>query len=1110
MLFSKYSNERDPRLSIRTDIVREGGETFVRKSAADGRARKHIAHMAEAEKRLREAFRGTRFLPNRVLLAEPVSAAGSAADMEEADGPSALVFEYLKGTVLEEAADQALLKGGDRLEDFLGQYLAEVSLLAGEAYRPSRETEAIFGSTGYFTGRPAVGTADIDLVLGNIIASGGTYHVIDYEWTFFDPVPLDYIRWRILHYYLEGNTKRLFLDSARYMERFGIGAEMAAACASMEAHFQKYVSGERVPRRDIYDDVSPGFITLGGAAGAGRASSGRVLEFSLYPDSGTGFSEGTRKLLRTDRQGIAEIECSVAGLSSVRLDPTEEPCILELLYLETDRGALSAEAMPSNGFVVDSGHFLFSWSDPWVVFCGWSAEAEMLYAGIRITPLSAEGDAAVLSALFEKALDGEREKGRDLRRLLAARTELSDAIRNGKGGRLLRASGRLLKKPDPFGGFHPALENDPAGICSHLDQCVLREGEWFLRGWCFDRTLGIDSIRAEDPAGEVIAETRPCGYRQDVAELFGLDPLIPYEYTLLIPEGRAPESIILRFENMRGVLKDTIPLASKPREGESSASAESAGAAKAMSGPDPAAFRRMYGEISFTRRFPGGSGAGFGAASFKAFYAGEGIKPGEIRADYYIVTSFPFFGEDGSGEEGAAVPQEDGGFLQAEGAFSESLLRLLGDAIAKDQAADLLYGDFLLADKEDPSVWIPVLSPSFSPALLASWNYFGPVFAVRADVLGRAAAGICGTGKLRIPSGMKYYELLLCLSAEAGHVVHIPGILSRADRSFCEADEDSARILTGFYSRQGIPASAWYDRKSGLMQTEFEYKDDPIISIIIPNRDHQADLEKCIRSIEENSDYRNLEYVIVENNSTEPQTFAFYETLKKDPERYQVITWDGPFNYSAINNFGAQKARGRYLLFLNNDTELLYKGSLRRMAGWCRMPGTAGCGARLLYGDGTIQHAGVVIGYGGLAGHAFAGMPGDDPGYMKLIRSARDVSAVTAACLMVRREAFVRAGGFTEDLAVAFNDIDLCLKCKELGLRVIYDGGAVFSHYESKSRGYENSLRKRWRYEKEKAYFRERWAGILEEGDPFYHPMLSLLRADYSLKDPEERGKDEQ
>ena len=231
--------------------------------------------------------------------------------------------------------------------------------------------------------------------------------------------------------------------------------------------------------------------------------------------------------------------------------------------------------------------------------------------------------------------------------------------------------------------------------------------------------------------------------------------------------------------------------------------------------------------------------------------------------------------------------------------------------------------------------------------------------------------------------------------------------------------------------------------------------------------------------------------MIVENNSTEDDTFTYYEKIKKQNSNVSVIKWNGEFNYSAINNFGVKNSKGEYILLLNNDTELISEDGIEDMLRICSRRDVGIAGAKLLYKDNTVQHAGVILGYDKYASHAFIGMDNQDAGYMNRARITSDFSAVTAACLMIKKSVFEECGGLDESFRVACNDVDLCLKVREKGYYIVYDAYSLWYHYESKSRGYEDTEEKIKRFNDEKMRFYTKWKNIMDERDPYHNINFS-------------------
>lgn len=400
----------------------------------------------------------------------------------------------------------------------------------------------------------------------------------------------------------------------------------------------------------------------------------------------------------------------------------------------------------------------------------------------------------------------------------------------------------------------------------------------------------------------------------------------------------------------------------------------------------------------------------------------------------------------------------------------------------------------------------PHFKPDYNPDLLCTVNYICHLFVVSRKVIEKV-----GGLRSEFDGAQDYDFVLRCVEAvKDEEICHIPKILyhwrchedSTAENpeSKLYAFEAGRRAVQAHYERTGIHAEVFKGEYLGLYRTKFIRDHDPLISIIIPNKDHIDDLKRCMESIEQKSTYKNYEYIIVENNSTDSATFEYYKKLEAENPKVRMVYWDGVFNYSAINNYGASFAKGEYLLLLNNDTEIINPDCLEELMGYCMRKDVGAVGARLYYEDDTIQHAGVVIGFGGIAGHCFVQQKRGTTGYCHRIICAQDYSAVTAACMMVKKSAFDAVGGLSEELAVAFNDIDFCMKLRKAEYLIVYNPYAELYHYESKSRGLEDTPEKVARFNKEIATFEKKWPEILENGDPYYNPNLTLKSQDFSLK----------
>ena len=393
----------------------------------------------------------------------------------------------------------------------------------------------------------------------------------------------------------------------------------------------------------------------------------------------------------------------------------------------------------------------------------------------------------------------------------------------------------------------------------------------------------------------------------------------------------------------------------------------------------------------------------------------------------------------------------------------------------------------------------PVFKPDLSPHYLLCTNYAGHPLVLKKSVAEELLEEI---GEWSCVYSLEYALLLSCLYRYRHKIYHIPKVLSHrpAGRDFSAPQAEGADLIRWYYRKNHIAVEVEKTAYPGVWRTRFMRPYDPLVSVIIPTKDHREELKRCIDSIEEKTLYRNFEYILIENNSEEADTFVFYKKLLKENKRVKLIEYKGSFNYSAINNLGVKSASGEYLLFLNNDTEILKRGWMEDMLGYAMLPEVGAVGARLYYPDDTIQHAGVVLGFGEVAGHCFVQQKRDAEGYCRRIIIPQNYSAVTAACMMVPRDVFDKAGGFSEELAVAFNDVDLCLAIRKMGLYIVYDPYAELYHYESLTRGYEDSPEKQERFAGEIKRIRQKWPGAFDGSDPFYNPNLTRISQDFSLK----------
>ena len=472
--------------------------------------------------------------------------------------------------------------------------------------------------------------------------------------------------------------------------------------------------------------------------------------------------------------------------------------------------------------------------------------------------------------------------------------------------------------------------------------------------------------------------------------------------------------------------------------------------------------------------------------------AAEEAAKKSLELQIYPYTSFECAAEDEAGDvlSKAATGSGDDYVLivRAGDTFRSDYLYRAYRFILRHRDAQIIYTDDVSCETH--------FKPDFSCEYLCAYNYIGESFFVKAQL----------PGELR--GRFDAYDLLLKSAAAGRRFAHARGLCytARGDHKSELSQEERTELVRAVYEKRLGLKNISISQENGIVSVRAHAKAS--ISVIIPNKDHVDDLLTCLKSLAMQSIAGDLEVIIAENNSARQETEEFYAKLSdREADAFpkelknlgSIIVVRVPvngFNYSFINNYAAKEACGEYLLLLNNDVELKGSDSLEALLGAACARGVGAAGARLLYPDGTVQHAGVVIGMGGAADHIYRGCA--DNGYLNGVACAREVSAVTAACMMVRRDAFFEAGGFDEGLAVNFNDIDLCIRLREAGWRIVYRPECTGVHYESKSRqpgggeGYISELNR----------FRTRHKELLKRSDPFYSPALTYSRGDFSCANP--------
>lgn len=440
------------------------------------------------------------------------------------------------------------------------------------------------------------------------------------------------------------------------------------------------------------------------------------------------------------------------------------------------------------------------------------------------------------------------------------------------------------------------------------------------------------------------------------------------------------------------------------------------------------------------------------------------------------------------------------GLLDHDDLLTENALYEVVKVLNKDNEIDFLYSDEDKTDEKTIKYFDPNFKPDWSPDLLTSYNYICHFTVFSKELLDQV-------GNFNSEyDGSQDYDLFLRLTEKAKKITHIPMILYHwrvhmestasgiSAKSYCVGAAKKA--LAKHLERIGEKGTVRDGKYISAYKIDYDIIGNPKISIVIPNKDQVSTLRKCLNSILEKSTYENYEIVIAENNSTEDKTFKYYDEIEKN-EKIKVVKWEHEFNYSAINNFAVSKTTGDYILLLNNDMEVINNNWLEEMLMHAQRKEVGIVGAKLYYPDNTIQHAGVIIGIGGVAGHSHKYFDRSQMGFTGRLKVVQDLSAVTAACLMVSKEIYDEVGGLDEDFKVALNDVDFCMKVRQKGYLCIFTPYAELYHYESKSRGAENTPEKIDRFNREIARFKKKWGLWIK--DPYYNPNLTLEKEDFSL-----------
>lgn len=1038
VIFSKFSNERADAFKIRTDILRdEAGNMYVRKVADTEQAKAHIANIAHWYQELSVRYQKANMKANRCEL----SADGTYVDLE-----------YLTGRTLQDVLDELYFRGKHdelivRIQEF-----ADRIKETGEQ-KPFERTsafEAVFGTPEFADRKYGSDLNNIDLIFGNIILED-CWNIIDYEWTFDFQIPVDYIIYRAVYYCFLSKQGSEKLTKKIY-EKLGISQADREIYQEMEHRFQLYILSGTFGTNNLYPLIAGFNYELEHTIEAEKEYIDKE-KIQIYYDYGEGFLEKNSIWVAPSEKMDFVYEFPVMeNVVKLRVDPCDYPGVLKFKvgYLQ---GHKELElTCKTNGELMTDSNFVFDTEDPYLEFSGFDGNQGTFHVELEYAPLPKQFVETIYPLIEQRK---ERERLTVIHDDLAAKYK--ESLRISDEYRMLTSS-VFWKVTKPQRVMIDAIKRFfhhhywIIGGMRNLKRFIKCKGiagmrEMNAREWEVRKNLHLLNEIS------LVYDLRDLEKQKQEAKQTEQD----IKFSVIVPLYNTPELFLRKmiesvlsqsYENFELCLAD---------------------------GSDRK--HRYVGDICKEYR-----------------WHDKRVVYRKLKKNLGISENTNACLQMATGDYFALFDHDD--ILHPSALFQNYMA-------IKNQGADFIYSDENTFHETIDDADNPHYKPDFNPDYLRSVNYI-----CHLTVFGRSLYEQVG-GFRKEFDGSQDYDMILRLTEKAQKIVHIPQVLYywRAHRASTAMDihakdycmDAAKRALAEHLNRIGMQGTvedasilSWYRIKYALTG-------EPLVSIIIPNKDHIDLLKRCIESIEKVSTYQNYEIIVVENNSELRTTFNFYEKLKEH-EKVSVVYWKDEFNYSAINNYGVTFAKGEYVLLLNNDMEVITPDWLQEMLMFAQRQDVGAVGAKLYYPNDTIQHGGVILGIGGVAGHSHKYFEKDAPGYFGRLVVAQDLSAVTAACMMMPKHVFEQVGGLDEGYKVAFNDVDLCMKICQAGYRIVYTPYAELYHYESISRGSEDTPEKVARFNGEVQRFMDRWHEQLEAGDPCYNPNLSLVYEDFREK----------
>jgi len=1017
LIYQKCSDDRSDSYDIVTSIYENRNGRYAVKSPFSSEAESHIEKYYINVEHLDNQFK-----------AENIKCC------ETKRVENGVKLEFLNNASLDSVLDQYYKK-----EDFAAvnkvfeRLVGALRNVAVSKFEITDEFKKVFGDITFDKEYKSLNYTNVDMILSNIIDCGDVWKLIDTEWVFDFPIPVDYVIYRIMRYYYEANAGRYKYIAGAYVK---FSDNEKKIFAKMEEGFQKYIISENVPIWELYKVMGKSVIDV--------TSVGADEESKLYWEVEEGFSESKTEHANTVITGTGEylLEVSIPeGETALRFDPVETSCIITILSITLDNAEC---AYKTNGKKIAEDCYLYE-SDPNIIVENIEGFNTLVIkytcgaVGNYSSEFGRESDAKLILKNNELS-----SNVRDLQRQLEAVNNSVNEIRNLTSWKLtkpVRGSKEFAKKvirknPLLLGAAKRVrymITKNPA----HIPQKKLKPHKEITS------TKEITFILCNE---EKWNKERNTKFEKDI------------RFSILVPLYNTPKRYLK--EMIDSVKYQTyekweLCLADGSDEEHSYVSDICMEYVNSDS-------RIKYKKLE--------ENGGISRNTNACIEMSTGNYISLFDHDDYLHPSALF-------ETAMAVEKHNADYIYTdEATFRENnIFDIITFHGKPDFAIDNLRANNYICHFS-----------SFSKELLDEAGYFDPAY-----------------------DGSQDHDIILRLTDKAKKIYHVRKLLYywRSHPNSVAADinakayaiDAAKRAVYAHLERAGLEAVV---ESSPAFPTIFniKYKINgcPKVSIIIPNKDHIDDLDKCLGSIINKTTYSRYEIIVVENNSTEEKTFEYYKNIGKN-RRIKVIYYKDEFNYSKINNFAVNNSDGEFVLLLNNDTEIIEPSWIEYLVMFGQREDVGAVGAKLFYSDNTVQHLEVALGFGTdrIAGHTHLGFPRNSTGYMGRLWYAHDVSAVTAACMLVKRSVYEEVGGLDEQFVVAYNDVDFCMKVRQKGYLIVTNPYCELYHYESKSRGYEDTPEKQERFKSEVALFKQKWQSELKKGDPYYNPQFSLDRPDF-------------